>query len=154
MERPLILFAVFFALLGVAILYFHHAQNRLYINLLEEGVNVSGTVLEKTIETRWKSERKTLGSENDGYSVRYHFLPNGASKPVEKTETISRKIYDDLSVGQALNVTYWPDDPEMATIFELSYDDVGILSLVGKIFLGLAVALMVIIFLLRLSPKG
>lgn len=153
MQRALVLFAVFFAVLGIAVLYWHAAQNEVYLNLIEEGANVQGTVIEKTIETRRKSERRTMGSELDGYSVRYQFIPKGASKSQEATETISRRIYDSLRVGQSLTVTYWTGDPEIATIFELSYEEVGVLSLVGKILLGLSGAILGVLFLLRLAPK-
>ncbi|KLN59820.1 hypothetical protein WH96_15670 [Kiloniella spongiae] len=115
-----ILFAVLFTIVGTGALYLHNAQQQNANNLDVDGMEVMGIITDKNVKTRYNSKRRK--TENFGYEVSFSFIPH-EQKERQGKEDVSFETFKTIKPGQKVPVHYWPEDPDIATIFNESYSD-------------------------------
>jgi len=97
-----------------------HAQR-----LADEGVEADAEIIQKYTDTDVTTQ--TVGSTAPERSVttyllRYRF-PLQDGTPFETEESVGERVYNEIEEGDVYVVTYWPGDPEIASLFDAPYDE-------------------------------
>ncbi|MDD7971713.1 DUF3592 domain-containing protein [Roseinatronobacter alkalisoli] len=90
--------------------------------LAREGVSGDALVIARQIERRRDSD----GKETVSYYLRYRYNAEGRAEPIEKRQSVSRRLYDRAREGQSIPVTYAWTQPERASV-DLRHDRIGLI---------------------------